>query len=69
MQIVMSKIPKEFGILMKKKKVPCLQIGIIEARKNSFYLEVIVKRPERYSNSKLLKKIPKSYKGLRVKIV
>lgn len=64
-----SKIPKEFGELMTKKKVPCLQIGIMEAEKGSFYLEVIVKRPERYNNLKLLKKIPETYKGLKVKVV
>jgi uncharacterized membrane-anchored protein len=64
MRLEISKIPKEFAVLMKKKKIPCLQIGI----KGKKELEVIVKRPERY-NLKLLKKIPKTYKGLKVKIV
>lgn len=67
MNMDISKIPKEFGELMGKKKVPLLQAGIMKD-KNSFYLEVIIKRPERYE-TKILKKIPKAYKGFKVKIV
>ena len=70
MKINLSKISKEFEGVMKKKRIPCLQIGIMGKRgNNSFYIEVIVKRPERYHNPELLKKIPKTYKGLKVKIV
>jgi hypothetical protein len=69
MEIELSKIPKEFGELMKEKKVPCLQIGVLKNEKKSFDIEVIVKRPERYNNKELLKKIPKTYKGFEVKIV
>jgi hypothetical protein len=69
MKIELSKIPKEFGELMKKEKIPCLQIGMLKNGKKSFDIEVIVKRPERYNNKELLKKIPKTYKGFEVKII
>ena len=57
--------------MLKKKKIPFWQIGIVkeENKINSFYIELIVKRPERYNNLELIKKIPKTYKGIKVKII
>jgi len=71
MKVKLNKIPKELSVMLKKKKIPFWQIGIVkeENKINSFYIELIVKRPERYNNLELIKKIPKTYKGIKVKII
>jgi hypothetical protein len=62
-----KKLHSEF-VKEMKKKIPCISIGLISNKDNSpKYLEVIVKRPERYSFPNIMKAIPKTYKGVKVK--
>jgi hypothetical protein len=45
-----------------------MSIGIVTNKDGSpKYLEIIVKRPERYSFPNIMKIIPKKYKGVKVK--
>jgi len=63
-----KKIHTEFAKEMKKK-IPCTSIGIITKKDGSpKFLEVIVRRPERYSCPQIIKNIPKKYKGVNVKV-
>jgi len=63
-----KKLHTEFVKLIKKKPIPCISIGLVLKKDNSpRYLEVIVKRPERYSCPQIMKAIPKKYKGVKVK--
>ena len=50
--------------------VPYYSIGRIEDknRKTKFF-EVLVRRPERYDKKDLIKKIPLTYRGYKVKIL
>jgi len=61
---------KEFFELMKEKEVPCFifMLENIKTKKPKF-IEVIVKRPYRYTNPEILKKIPKKFKGVKVKVL
>ena len=64
-----KKIHKEFiEKLLKKEKIPCTSIGMI-SKKNGDpkFLEVILRRPERYSHKGIMKLIPKEYEGVKVK--
>jgi len=62
-----KKLHSEFVKYMKKK-LPCMSIGIVTNKDGSpKYLEIIVKRPERYSFPNIMKIIPKKYKGVKVK--
>ena len=48
---------------MKKGKVPCCFIFMIYDKKNKpKFIEVIVKRPYRYTEPELMKKNPKTYR-------
>lgn len=61
-------ILKEFTKKLLKEKIPCESAGLITL-KNKKFLEVIVERKIRYSHPEILKKIPKTYRGLKVKII
>lgn len=56
-------IVKKFSIAMKKKGVPFYTIGILTGRN---LIEIVVKRPEYHNDPKVLKKIPKTFEGLKV---
>jgi hypothetical protein len=62
-----KKIHSEF-VKEMNKKLPCLSVGIVLNKDDSpKYLEVIIKRPERYSYPNIMKTIPKTYRGIKVK--
>jgi len=63
----MKKLLKQFLEKMKKEKVPCFIFMIYDKKNKSKFIEVIVKRPYRYTEPGLMKKIPKSYRGVKVK--
>ena len=61
---------KGFHRLMVEKEVPCFifMLENVKTRKPKF-IEVIVKRPYRYTNPEILKRIPKKFKGVKVKVL
>ena len=55
---------------LKKDKIPALAVGLISNRKGSpKFFEVILERKFRYSTLNVFKKIPKSYLGIKVKVI
>ncbi len=52
-------------------KIPTYAIGRIKTAdgKGTEFLEVIIRRPERYNQKDLIKRIPKTYRGHKVKIL
>ena len=58
-----NQVVKRFSNAMKKKGVPFYTIGLL-VRKN--LIEIVVKRPEYHNDLKVLKKIPKTFEGLKV---
>lgn len=64
----MQKILKNFLEKMRKEQVPCFIFMLKQGEKPKF-IEVIVKRPYRYTKPELLKKVPKSYHGIPVKVL
>lgn len=54
---------------MKDLEIPCFIFLVTDNRSNTQFIEVIVKRPYRYLEPELLKKIPKKYYGIKVKIL
>lgn len=51
-----------------KKKIPVAFVGIIVKKDGSpRFLEIVIKRPERYTCPTLIKQVPKLYKGVKVK--
>jgi hypothetical protein len=69
----MDKRLKSFIAKMKKDKIPCIFVGLITKKDGKpNFLEVVISRPEKYDKplmAKILKKIPKTYKGIKVNIV
>ncbi len=64
-----KKLHREFTKKIQKEKIPHRGVGILLKKDYTpKFLEVIVKRPERYSCPYLIKQIPKRYKGIKVKI-
>lgn len=62
----LNKIVDRFGNAMKKKDVPFYTVGRLNRRNKPNVLEIVVKRPARYNNPSVLKKIPKTFEGLKV---
>ena len=52
---------------LKKKEVPCFIALINDRQGKPKFIEVIVKRSNRYTEKGIMKRIPKSWKGIRVK--
>ena len=63
----MQKLLQQFLNKMKKEKIPCFIFMIYDKKNKPKFIEVIVKRPYRYTEPELMKKIPKTYKGIKVK--
>lgn len=59
------------GLLKKldKENVPCFIFMIKDKNNKPKFLEVMIKRPYRYTIKGIVKKVPKKYKGIRVKVV
>ncbi|MEK6918000.1 MAG: hypothetical protein AABW51_03560 [Nanoarchaeota archaeon] len=65
----MNNVHKSLIKLMKERRVPCSNIGVINDKVGKpRFLEVIIKRPDRYNFPELLKKVPKKFEGLKVKV-
>lgn len=65
----LSKILQDFMKLMEKRKIPCFIFLIKDKNDKPKFIEVIVKRPYRYSEPELMKKIPKIYRGIKIKAI
>lgn len=61
---ILARFEKE----MKRKCIPYYVIGIVRDKKDNPVLEIVVKRPERYNDNKVLSKIPKYFCGIEVHI-
>ncbi|MEK6913141.1 MAG: hypothetical protein AABW47_00530 [Nanoarchaeota archaeon] len=66
---IQDKIHKSFTKSLVKKGLQNMSTGIIRDKKHKIkFLEVIINdRNQRYSNPSIMKKIPKTYKGIKVK--
>jgi len=61
---------KDIGSIIKKEKIPCLVMGVVIKKDGTpNFLEIIIKRPQRYEHPNIIKKFPKTYKGTRVKVI
>lgn len=66
---IKDKIHKTFTQSLIKKGIPCIFTGVIKDKNNKIrFLEVVLDRKQRYANPSLLKKIPKQYKGIKVRV-
>ena len=64
-----SKIINKFRKEMIDNKIPFYAIGYVTKNINSRpIIEIVVKRPEKYNNSKIIAKIPKKFDKIKVKI-
>ena len=63
----MKKLLQQFHNKKKKEKIPCFIFMIYDKKKRPQFIEVIVKRPYRYTEPELMKKIPKTNIGIKVK--
>lgn len=55
---------------MIKMKIPFYTIGYVQKYFGTkLFIEVVVKRPEKYNSPKLISKIPKEYKTYKVVVV
>jgi hypothetical protein len=52
---------------LKKENVPCFIFMIKDGSGNPKFIEVIVKRPYRYTEKGIMKKIPTCWKGIKIK--
>jgi len=65
----MKKVLPDFIKEMEKCKIPCFIFLLTDNKNKPKFIEVIVKRPYRYTQPELLKKIPKNWRGIKVKVV
>ena len=63
----MQKELQQFVKELEKRKVPCFIFMIKDKNDKPKFIEVIVKRPYRYTEKGIMKKIPKKWKGIKVK--
>ena len=55
--------------MVNKEKIPHAGVGIIVKKDGTpRFLEVIIRRPERYTCPNLIKQVPKKFKGVQVKV-
>jgi len=66
-----DKLLDQFVKKIRSLKIPTYAIGRIKTAdgKGTKFFEVIIKRPERYNQKDLIKKIPKTYQGYKVKVL
>ncbi len=66
---IQDKIHKSFTKSLIKKGIYKMSTGLIRDKKHRIkFLEVILQdRNQRYSNPSIMKKIPKTYQGIKVK--
>ncbi|MFA4960849.1 MAG: hypothetical protein WC548_04265 [Candidatus Pacearchaeota archaeon] len=60
---------EDLKMFLEKENVPCF-IFLVKGKDNEpKFIEVIVKRPYRYTERGIIKKVPKIWKGVRVKVL
>jgi hypothetical protein len=65
----MRRILQGFVKKMQVNNIPCF-IYLIKDKNNEIkFIEVIVKRPYRYTEPQIIKKIPKTWRGIKVKVL
>jgi hypothetical protein len=65
-----DKLLNSFVKKIQSLRIPTYAIGRIQNKDGSTrFFEVIITRPERYYNKDLMKKVPQTYKGFKVKIL
>ena len=65
-----EKLRTGFVDLVAKQKVPCYVAGVVIKKDgNPRFLEAVIRRPEKYNQPELGKKLPKTYKGIKIKVV
>ena len=66
---IKDKTHKAFTTKLLKAKIPCTYTGIIRNKAGAIrFIEVILNRKERYANPQILKKIPRNYRGIKIKV-
>jgi len=65
----MKKELQTFIKKMKKEKVPCFIFMLKDKSDKPKFIEVIIKRPYRYTQPGIMKKIPKTWQGIKVKAI
>ena len=66
---IAMKMLKDFVEMMEKEEIPCFIFLLKDKNDTPMFIEVIVKRPFRYTKPHILKKIPKTWKGIKVKVL
>ena len=59
------------GLVKKlaKENVPCFIFLAKDKADKPKFIEVIIKRPYRYTEKGIIKKVPKTYKGIKIKVL
>ncbi len=65
----MKAILTQFMKKLEKEEIPCFVYLALDKNDKPKFIEVIVKRPYRYTRPKLIKKVPKTWNGIKVKAV
>ena len=66
----MDKRQKALIAKLKKEKIPALAVGLITDKQNNpDFFEVILDRKFRYASKENIKKVPKVFSGIKVKII
>ena len=54
---------------LEKENVPCFIFLVNSNSGKAKFIEVIVKRPYRYTEKGIIKKVPKTWNGIKVKVL
>ena len=52
---------------LEKENVPCFIFLVNDSSGKAKFIEVIVKRPYRYTERGIIKRVPKTWKGIKIK--
>lgn len=52
---------------LEKENVPCFIFLVADNNGKAKFIEVIIKRPYRYTEKGIVSKVPKSWRGIKVK--
>ena len=64
----LKEILNNFNKDMKNKGIPFYVAGIIRDSNNNPAIEIVVHRPEKHNNPDIMKRIPKTYQGIKVHV-
>jgi len=65
----MKKILQGLVKKLENEKVPCFIFLVRDKDEKPKFIEVIIKRPYRYTEKGITKKVPKTYKGIKIKVL